>query len=124
MGDYAVISDPELLLRLLRNLLINAVSYTKQGDVSCIARPLEDKIEVCIHDTGPGLTQEQRFLIGQKKSLHRQDVMNSSEMQLGFSIVNRISRALELMIEVETSSAIGTKFRFELKRALKPRKNS
>ena len=124
LGDYAVISDPELLLRLLRNLLINAVSYTKQGDVSCIARPLEDKIEVCIHDTGPGLTQEQRFLIGQKKSLHRQDVMNSSEMQLGFSIVNRISRALELMIEVETSSAIGTKFRFELKRALKPRKNS
>lgn len=124
LGDYAVISDPELLLRLLRNLLINAVSYTVQGDVSCIARPTEKTIEICIYDTGPGLSKEQQFLIGRTNQATRQDVVDSSETQLGFSIVNRISRALELTIEVNTSTAIGTQFRFELQRSSTARDNS
>ncbi|WP_279248221.1 CHASE domain-containing protein [Candidatus Marimicrobium litorale] len=124
LGDYAVISDPELLLRLLRNLLINAVSYTVQGDVSCIARATEKTIEICIYDTGPGLSKEQQFLIGQTNTASRQNVIDSSEMQLGFSIVNRISRALELTIEVNTSATIGTQFRFELQRSLTSGDNS
>lgn len=124
LGDYAVISDPELLLRLLRNLLINAVSYTVQGDVSCIARPTEKTIEICIYDTGPGLSKEQQFLIGRTNTAPRQNVVDSSEMQLGFSIVNRISRALKLTIEVNTSATIGTQFRFELQKSSTARDNS
>jgi signal transduction histidine kinase len=51
-----VFTDPELLLRLIRNLLINAVRYTEAGEVSCTARSQGYLVEFEISDNGPGLS--------------------------------------------------------------------
>ena len=55
MDDVTVFTDPELLLRLFRNLLTNAVQYTDSGEVCCSAKAHGDIVEFLISDTGIGI---------------------------------------------------------------------
>ena len=56
-------SDPELIMRLIRNLLINAARFTTDGTVSCIAACVDGRIRFSVMDTGQGLSQAQKDLI-------------------------------------------------------------
>ena len=48
-------SDPVLLERLLRNLLVNALRYTESGGVLVGCRFRGDSVAVQVHDTGVGI---------------------------------------------------------------------
>jgi signal transduction histidine kinase len=53
-------ADPELLHRALSNLVLNAMDAMPEGGaLTLAARPLDDKIELRISDTGAGLTPEE-----------------------------------------------------------------
>jgi signal transduction histidine kinase len=53
-------ADPELLHRALSNLILNAMDAMPDGGVlDLAARPVDDKIELRISDTGAGLTPEE-----------------------------------------------------------------
>ena len=112
--DVEVRSDPELLLRLIRNLLINAVRYTEQGGVSCKAKRQGNIIEFRISDTGPGLSSDQQELVFNEVVQVRPDVIHTSGLGLGLSIVNKISRALDLGMKVSTAQGQGTTFTFRI----------
>jgi len=112
--DIELRSDPELLLRLMRNLLINAVRYTEQGGVSCTARRQGNGVEFRIADTGPGLTPDQQELVYSEVVQIRPDVIHTSAFGLGLSIVNRISRALDLGLTVDSRAGHGTTFTFRV----------
>ena len=52
--------DPELLHRALSNLVLNAMdAMPTGGTLTLAARPVDGKIEICIADTGEGLTPEE-----------------------------------------------------------------
>ena len=55
-----VVSDATYLRRILQNLISNALRYTEQGRVLVGARRRDNRIEVEIHDTGPGIPLEQQ----------------------------------------------------------------
>lgn len=61
--------DPERLLQVFRNVLSNAIKYTPDGgQIKISGRKLPGFIEVCIHDTGIGIAQEDQAIIFEKFS--------------------------------------------------------
>ena len=61
--------DPERLLQVFRNVLSNAIKYTPDGgQIEISGRKLPGFIEVCIHDTGIGIAQEDQAIIFEKFS--------------------------------------------------------
>jgi signal transduction histidine kinase len=55
-----LVADPELLHRALSNLVLNAMDAMPEGGTLTLsAKPLGDKIEIRVADTGEGLTPEE-----------------------------------------------------------------
>ena len=105
-------SDPELIMRLIRNLLINAARFTTDGTVSCIAARVDGRIRFSVMDTGQGLSQAQKDLIFNEVVRLRGDTIHTSGLGLGLSIVNKISRSLDLDLSLESTEDVGTKYVF------------
>ncbi|MEZ5502970.1 MAG: ATP-binding protein [Halioglobus sp.] len=117
MEDVQVRTDQELLLRLFRNLLINAVRHTETGAVSCRAWTEGDRVELRIADTGEGIAverQQQLFDTFQRLERHRTGFAGAG---LGLSIVGKISAVLNLQLSMTSTPGQGTEFRFQLHRA-------
>jgi signal transduction histidine kinase len=54
-----IVSDPVLLERMLRNLLVNALRYTPKGKVLLGCHPHGDRLTICVIDTGIGISAGQ-----------------------------------------------------------------
>jgi len=50
-------SDARYLRRILQNFLSNAVKYTSKGKIILGCRRRGEQIEICIYDTGPGISE-------------------------------------------------------------------
>ena len=60
-------ADPERLLQVLRNVLINAIKYTPDGgDILIEGRRLPGFIEIVIHDSGIGIDPDDQGIIFDK----------------------------------------------------------
>lgn len=112
-----VYSDPVLLESILRNLLSNAVRYTRQGQVSlrCKARGAVVRIEVT--DTGPGIPAHERERIFEE--FERLDSPDVSErgLGLGLAIVRRLAELLEIGVELRSELGKGSVFSLAAARA-------
>jgi PAS domain S-box-containing protein len=64
-------SDVTLLGRVLRNLVENAIRYTKSGHIRIICRRIEDRLRIEVEDTGVGIPPEQlnRVQFGNRSSV-------------------------------------------------------
>lgn len=58
VGLPDVVIDPSQIERVLANLVVNAVRYTKQGEIRIGAEPRGNYIRVSVSDTGTGIPQE------------------------------------------------------------------
>lgn len=51
-----VVADVNMIRTVIRNLISNAIKYTKEeGTITCSAKLLSDKLELSVHDTGVGI---------------------------------------------------------------------
>jgi signal transduction histidine kinase/ActR/RegA family two-component response regulator len=57
-STLSVRSDPVLLTRMLRDLVGNAVSYTREGGILIGCRPRGQWLRIEVWDTGPGIAAE------------------------------------------------------------------
>ena len=114
VDDVLVHTDAELLLRLIRNLLINAVGYTSDGEVSFSAKTQGKSVYCKVCDTGKGLSQDQQELVFREIQVRDSEIHNSGH-GLGLSIVNKVSQALDLGLQVVSSKDKGTVFTFRLR---------
>ncbi|MEZ5502968.1 MAG: CHASE domain-containing protein [Halioglobus sp.] len=115
MDNVAVRTDQELLLRLFRNLLSNAVQNTVHGEVRCVASAHGAYVEFLIADTGPGLPEQQRqTLLDALENIAPTRLTGSG---LGLSIVGKIARALDLDLRMSSTAGAGTRFWFRLRLA-------
>ncbi|MEJ7670005.1 MAG: hybrid sensor histidine kinase/response regulator [Casimicrobiaceae bacterium] len=114
----AVTSDAALLERVMRNLVANAVRYTKDGGVLIAARRRRDRVVIEVIDTGIGIAAENRERIFEEfYQVRGDDRGRSAGMGLGLAIVRRLAHLLRHDISVLSVPGRGSRFRVVAPRA-------
>lgn len=110
--DVVVYSDTNLLELILRNILSNAIRYTKYGKVSLnVVKTDHGKIKIVIKDTGIGIPQDKQQVIFQEfNQLGNPERDRVKGLGLGLSIVNRLVDLLGYSLEMESVPNEGTVF--------------
>ncbi|MGE4214358.1 MAG: sensor histidine kinase [Anaerotignaceae bacterium] len=115
----SVLADPNMIQRVIQNLLDNAVKFTPQdGEITIETTVKVEKVYVAIRDNGKGITRDE-----QKKVFERFFKADSSRgldkggIGLGLSIVKEFIKAHGEKIEVKSIENMGTEFTFSLKKA-------
>lgn len=114
-SGLSVRSDPQLLARMLSNLIDNALKYTARGGVVVAARVRGDRVWIDVRDTGMGIAPEQRERIFDEfYQVGNPGRDRSQGLGIGLSIVKRLSRVLDHPIEVRSRPGHGSLFRVSL----------
>jgi signal transduction histidine kinase len=102
-------ASPLALVRILSNLVANAVKHTKVGGVALGCRRKAGKIWLCVYDTGPGLGPEQQERVAPTETqAARSDESPGGGM--GLSIVRRLASEHGLLIEMRSTPGKGSAF--------------
>ncbi len=111
-----VTSDALLLGGILRNLISNAIKYTRPGGrvlVGC--RHVGENIRLDVIDTGIGMSNDQ--LSGIFEAFTRLDSIETDGLGMGLFIVRRATGILGHCIEVSSVPSRGTRFSIMAARA-------
>ena len=104
-------SDQQLLSRIIRNFLSNAVRYTSTGRVLLGCRRLEGILRIGVWDTGPGIPDDKLdaiFLEFQQVSRPPSD--RERGLGLGLAIVSKMAGILEHAVHVRSTVGRGSMF--------------
>jgi len=108
-------SDIQLLARILRNLLSNAIRYTYSGRVVLGCRRQPQRLSVQVWDSGMGIAEERLEEIFQE--FKRGDVQRRDQdrgLGLGLAIVEKIAGILGHRISVKSVPGKGSMFAVEV----------
>lgn len=83
--------SPLALMRVVSNLVANAIKYTEQGGVLLGARHAGDAIRIEVHDTGPGLTAEEFERVQGRKIRLEEGARLAEGHGLGLAIARQIA---------------------------------
>lgn len=111
VNSAMVCSDPVLLERMIRNLLVNALRYTRSGGILLGCRRRGDRLRIEVIDTGPGIPSDQLERIFEeffRCEADRQE--GSTGLGLGLAIVRRMSEILDHPVTVRSRVGRGTMF--------------
>ena len=108
-------SDPRLLEQMVRNLLSNALKYTKRGKVLVGCRQRPGMLSIEVWDTGVGIPNEDLQAIfeeyHQLNNAHRE---RNRGLGLGLSIVERLGKLLGHRVRVRSCPGKGSVFAIEV----------
>ena len=111
-----VVSDPQRLQQVLRNLLSNAFKFTPKGEVALQVRPVgPGRIAFDVRDTGIGIAPEQQEVIFE--AFRQADGTTSRQYGgtgLGLSISRELARLLGGSIHVRSAPGMGSTFTLEV----------
>ncbi|TFZ00118.1 ATP-binding response regulator [Ramlibacter humi] len=113
-GDLGVLSDPQLLERLLGNLVDNAIKYTHAGGILVAARAAPGRGVLCFEvvDTGIGIAPEHREKIFDEFfQVDNPQRDRSFGLGIGLAVVKRLSGLLRHPVELRSRPGRGTRFR-------------
>lgn len=115
-----VASDPAYLRRILQNLIGNAIRYTDAGGVLVGVRPAGGALRIEVHDTGPGIPEEEQENVF--KEFHRLNARASASegMGLGLAIVDRAAALLGHPLVLRSRLGRGTSVVLRLPRTDAP----
>ncbi len=104
-----VTTEPVALIRILSNLVSNAVKYTPTGRVLLGVRRHGQTFSIEVHDTGPGLTKAQIHDIQQ--SYHRETTSKGIEGEgIGLASVQMLAAENNLSLSIESHPGKGSCF--------------
>lgn len=102
-------SDPKMLLRILQNLVCNAVRYTSSGRVLLGARRKQEHLQFEIWDTGIGIPKDSYDTIFNEFT--RLNAINEEGSGLGLATVQRLCHLLGHPLSFESVVGQGSVFR-------------
>ncbi len=111
-GCKSVTSDPQLLERIVGNLVQNALRYTSSGGVVVVARSTSTHVNIEVWDSGPGISEQELPRIFQEfYQVGRSRRDRSQGLGMGLAIVKRLAALLGHRLEVVSEPGRGTMFR-------------
>jgi len=111
-GGKSVTSDPQLLERIVGNLIQNAIKYTAHGGIVVVARSTRHCINLEVWDTGSGIAPaELPRIFDEFYQVGRGERDRSHGLGMGLAIVKRLAALLGHRLEVMSVLGRGTGFR-------------
>ena len=110
-SEHWVESDPGLLLRILLNLVNNAVRYTQQGTILVACRTTNDgtRLRIEVRDSGVGIPARHHEDIFQEFfQVDNPERDRSKGLGVGLSIVDRACRLLNHPLSMRSAPGAGT----------------
>lgn len=112
-----VYSDEEIVERLLRLLVSNAVRYTVHGRILIRCRRHGEQLRVAVYDTGIGIAEDkQQAIFDEHFQLDNYERNRAKGLGLGLTIVRRLTRLLGTSVTIKSKPGAGSMFAFELPR--------
>jgi two-component system CheB/CheR fusion protein len=109
--SLSITSDPRLLEQMLRNLVSNALKYTKQGKILLGCRRHGDLLGIEVWDTGIGIPEDELGTIFEEyHQLDNAARERSRGLGLGLSIVHHLGTLLGHPIHVRSQPGRGSVF--------------
>lgn len=123
LNGYTMIQvDRARLRQCLLNLLSNAVKYNKKNGVvtlECL-RPEPDTLRLCVTDTGPGLSEEQRASLFEPFERLGAENSEIEGTGIGLTITKKIVEIMGGKLGYETYLGLGSTFFIELPLRVEP----
>jgi len=117
-GDRIVKSDPQLLERILGNLIQNGLRYCKRGGVTLLARNWRGGVNIEVWDTGIGIPEhELPRIFGEFYQVSNPERDRSKGLGMGLAIVQRLTLLLGHELTVQSRVGRGSLFRLHIARA-------
>ena len=114
-SSLTICSDPRLLETMVRNLLSNALKYTKCGKVLLGCRRREGMLSIEVWDTGIGIPDEEiQSIFEEYHQIGNEARERSLGLGLGLSIVRRIGNLLGHRVRVRSHHGNGSVFAIEV----------
>jgi two-component system CheB/CheR fusion protein len=111
----SVCSDPRLLEQMIRNLVSNALKYTKRGRVLLGCRRRNGNLSIQVWDTGVGIPEGQlEDIFEEYHQLDNSARDRSLGLGLGLSIVRRLGSLLDHTVQVRSQLGRGSVFSIEV----------
>lgn len=112
--------DFNKIARILKVLLSNALSYTKNGLVQCIVKQVGSHIRIEIKDNGIGINHVHVDSIFERYSfLKNNNSYLKNGIGLGLSIAQELAKLQDFVIQVKSTLNEGSVFWFDLKQTEK-----
>lgn len=106
-----VMSDASLLMRILSNLVDNAIKFTTVGGVRLEAEVRESQVRLTVADSGSGIDPTDRHRVfDDLVQLGNPQRDRALGFGLGLGIVRRLAQMLAIRYEVESAPGEGTRF--------------
>lgn len=114
-------SSPNLLHRVLDNLIANAIAYTEVGKVTVACTADGDGWRIDVADTGVGIPEaQQQAVFDEYVQLQNPGRNRKKGTGLGLAVVKQLGRLLEHRIELQSEPDRGSVFSIYLDAAEKP----
>ncbi|MBR9912559.1 MAG: PAS domain-containing protein [Gammaproteobacteria bacterium] len=110
-SSAAIHTDSQLLARILRNILTNAIRYTPAGKIVLGCRRRTAGLQIQVWDTGIGIPQDKIHEIFEEFSrVDPKQRRSDKGLGLGLAIVDRIARVLGHRVKVKSKLGQGSCF--------------
>jgi len=114
--SLSIYSDPRLLEQMIRNLLSNALKYTRQGKILFGCRGRKGMLSIEVWDTGVGIPNDElQAIFAEYHQLDNAARERSRGLGLGLSIVKRLGELLGHRVHVRSRPGKGSVFAIEVK---------
>jgi hypothetical protein len=105
-----------MLIRVMQNLIGNAIRYTESGDVLVGVRRRAAMAEIQVIDTGRGIPMSEQARVFQEFERISSGVQSDDGLGLGLAIVRRYCDLLEAPLDLRSAEGTGTLFSVSLPR--------
>lgn len=121
-NDHFVFSDAVSVERVMRNLIENALRYTKEGSVKVSCEKMRQQLTFQVEDTGIGISKEHiNKVFDEFYQIENPERDRTKGFGLGLYAVNRLAGLLETKINVESELGKGSCFTIALPLGEKPK---